>query len=269
MNILLKININILNITFAGYLFVFVIILSFILGRTWLSSNTSEKPGCFVVGIAMIVISMSILFPASICIQFFGNGSIPVEIGIAAFCISITVAVVYFTKSKKTQLGTFLIKIFFGIGALMLLGMMAGMGYYTYQRLFTHQKDNDEVWVVFICIFFLAVLVLVLFGYLFKGRTKNLITAYDDLEEAKLNADRVISLDLSGKGLVHFPSDILKFNNLTSLDLSNNQITQLPAALSSLKRLDTIKLSNNPISDIERAIIRKLFPQETEIIFRK
>ncbi|WP_442587269.1 hypothetical protein ACSBL2_14600 [Pedobacter sp. AW31-3R] len=172
-------------------------------------------------------------------------------------------------KRNKTLLSLFFY-LFFGLGAILLLVLLGGMGYFVYLRLFTHEKDEAPLWAVLLCIFFLSVMVLVVVGQLFKGKTahKEGKTDFDDLQEALLTPHEVIRLNLVAKGLTRAPEDLLKFNNLISLDLSNNQLDTLPLKLAGLKHLASVKLSNNPISDEERSKIRRAFPPELELIFR-
>lgn len=206
-----------------------------------------------------------------ISLKLFEAGNQSIRIAIIACWLLLIAIVISVKRSKKIKLGwSIFINLFLALGGLMLLSMMAGMGYFVYQRLFTHQRDDAPLWSVFLCIFFLGVLLLVIIGQLFKGGKGNKEgkTAFDNLKEALLTPEVVLSLDLSGQNLTSLPVDVLKFSNLTSLDLSNNQISQLPNELARMGYLATIKLSRNPITDQERSLIRRMFPAETQIIFR-
>lgn len=172
-------------------------------------------------------------------------------------------------KRAKKSISIFLY-LFIGTGGLMLLGMMAGMAYFVYQRMFTHEKDDAPIWAVLMCIFFLAVLLLVILGNLFKGRKahKDGKTDFDNLDEALLTPEAVLSLSLRGMGLSAVPNDVLKLVNLNQLDLSNNELSTIPLQIADLKQLASVKLSNNPVTDQERARLRRTLPPELELIFK-
>ena len=60
----------------------------------------------------------------------------------------------------------------------------------------------------------------------------------------------ITKLDLSGKGLDKFPTEILNLKNLKKLNLSNNKIKQLPKNIDNLKRLENLDLSSNQLTAI-------------------
>ncbi len=259
-----------LVLTSGGYVFLLVAILSVCIPY-YMLSDKKPKPGCLAIGLGAMISLFVLMFPAFITVQFFEHGSTMIRAAIIAGWIIIFGILIAIRRSKKANLGwSIATYIFFAICGGLLLMMIGGMGYFVYLRMFTHEKDDAPVWAVFLCIFFLAVLILVFVGQLFNRTKSNKEgkNEFDDLEEAKLTPDVVFRLNLVSKGLTDFPDEILKFPNLSYLDLSNNQINKLPADILKLKFLTSIKLSHNPISDQQRADIRKLFPPETELIFR-
>ncbi|MBE9599354.1 hypothetical protein [Pedobacter sp. MC2016-24] len=253
----------------AGYVFFLVIALSFTTAYFWLAAK--KKARVLFVFLAGSALTFALLMPAMISLQLFEAGNQIIRIAIVACWLFLIAIVIAIQRSKKVNLGwSILINLFLMIGGLMLVGLMAGMGYFVYLRLFTHERDDAPMWSVFLCIFFLGVLILAIAGQLLNSgkRNKEGKTEFNKLKEALLMPEIVLWLDLSGQNLTSVPADVLKFSNLTNLDLSNNQINQLPNDLARLTHLATIKLSGNPISDQERSIIRKMFPPETQIIFR-
>lgn len=253
----------------AGYVFFLVIALSFTIAYFWLAAK--KKARVLFVVLAGSALTFALLMPAMISLQLFEAGNQIIRIAIVACWLFLIAIVIAIQRSKKVNLGwSILINLFLMIGGLMLVGLMAGMGYFVYLRLFTHERDDAPMWSVFLCIFFLGVLILAIAGQLLNSgkRNKEGKTEFNKLKEALLMPEIVLWLDLSGQNLTSVPADVLKFSNLTNLDLSNNQINQLPNDLARLTHLATIKLSGNPISDQERSIIRKMFPPETQIIFR-
>jgi hypothetical protein len=253
----------------AGYVFFLVIALSFTIAYFWLAAK--KKARVLFVVLAGSALTFALLMPAMISLQLFEAGNQIIRIAIVACWLFLIAIVIAIQRSKKVNLGwSILINLFLVIGGLMLVGLMAGMGYFVYLRLFTHERDDAPLWSVFLCIFFLGVLILAIVGQLLKSGKGNKEgkTEFNELKEALLTPEVVLGLDLSGQNLTSVPAEVLKFSNLNSLDLSNNQINQLPNDLARLTHLATIKLSGNPISDQERSIIRKMFPPETQIIFR-
>ncbi|AWK07368.1 hypothetical protein HYN56_06195 [Flavobacterium crocinum] len=143
------------------------------------------------------------------------------------------------------------------------------MAFYVYQRLFTTEKSGDPVWAAFLCIFFIAALILAGFGLLSRNKEekKKEKTTFYNLNDAKLKPELVIELDLSKTKLTVFPEEILHFKNLKFLILSNNELTDIPNEINKLQKLIGLDLSHNPISDLEKSRIRKLLSKEVEIVF--
>ncbi|NWK99224.1 hypothetical protein DM790_00115 [Flavobacterium collinsii] len=143
------------------------------------------------------------------------------------------------------------------------------MAYYIYVRLFTSEKNDDPIWPAFLCIFFIASLILAGFGLLNRNKEekKKEKTTFYNLDEAKLKSELVIELDLSKQQLKIFPVEILQFKNLKFLVLSDNEIAEIPNEINKLQKLIGLDLSQNPISDLERNRIRKLLSKEVEIVF--
>lgn len=259
------------TVTPAGYLFAGTIAFSFFLAFKWLKKDPESKPGCLSIGIATLVISFVLLFPVMISFQYFEDGSATIKIAIGAIWLIIFSTAFYIVVSKNTKLlwsiGKIILSAIFGSLFLILVG---GMAYFVYLRLFTHEKDDAPVWAVFLCIFFLAVIVLASLGIMMKNKTPSVdeMKEFKNLETANKTPDLVYILNLSNQSLERFPMDILKFNNLKFLDLSSNNLTELPLEVRKMNALNVIKLSNNPISDQERAKIRKMLSPEIEIIFR-
>lgn len=263
------------GLTPFGYGFIGVLLLSFLLAYFWLKSNGKEdKIGCVSIGIGGIIIWFVLMFPTFISFSIIENGNLWAKIGVAVFWVLILALVVYFrfaknTSSVKKVIFTFFKYLLYLIFLGLFLVLFFGMAFYIYQRLFTNEKNQDPVWVAFLCIFFVAALVLAGFGLLSKNKEekKREKTSFYDLEQAKLKPELVLELDLSKNKLVLFPEEILKFKNLKFLILSHNQITEVPNEINKLSKLIGLDLSNNPISDVERNRIRKLLSTEVEILF--
>lgn len=259
------------SITPAGYLFFATIIISIFLAYRWLKKDKTENPGCISVGFVSVIIGSIIMFPVMISFQFFETGNSKIQIIVGAFWIILIGTIIYVVKSKNYKLlwtvVRYILYVIFGSLFLILVG---GMAYFVYLRMFTHEKDEAPIWAVFLCIFFLAVLILAFVGIFMQNqkKMKDQLVEFKTLAEAKSNPDSVYILDLSNQNISSFPYEILEFKNLKSLDLSNNQLTELPFEISRMKNLFTIKLSNNPISDQQRAAIRKMFSPEVDLIFR-
>jgi internalin A len=66
--------------------------------------------------------------------------------------------------------------------------------------------------------------------------------------------DRLITLDLSGKGITVIPPAIKKLTNLQLLDLRDNQITVIPPEIDKLINLQILDLGNNQITAISSEI---------------
>jgi len=67
-------------------------------------------------------------------------------------------------------------------------------------------------------------------------------------------------IDLSGKGLKSFPTELYQFKNLKKLNLSNNSICTIPKEINRIKSLQNLDLSNNKIKNLYANIfeLRKL-----------
>ncbi|KAF2516156.1 leucine-rich repeat domain-containing protein [Flavobacterium foetidum] len=226
------------------------------------------------LGLAALLIGFALMFPISFSFAIIENGNKIAIIGVAVFWILILGLVAYFFIAKKT---TAVKNVIFSIIKyclyLLFLGLfltlVLGMAYYIYARLFTSEKKDDPIWPAFLCIFFIASLILAGFGLLSRNKEekKKEKTTFYNLEEAKLKPELVIELDLSKQQLKTFPIEILQFKSLKFLVLSHNEITEIPNEVNKLHKLIGLDLSNNPISDLERSRIRKLLSSEVEIIF--
>ncbi|MFD2942600.1 leucine-rich repeat domain-containing protein [Flavobacterium notoginsengisoli] len=263
------------GLTPFGYAFIGLLFLSFFLAWLWLKSTAkSKKPGCLSIGFGGILIWFVLMFPTSFTFSIIESGNDVAKIGVAIFWILVLTLVIYFCLAKNTTtvkkiIFTFFKYLFFLIVLGLFLVLFFGMVFYVYQRLFTSEKNEDPVWVAFLCIFFVATLILAGFGLLSRNKEekKKEKTTFYNLEDAKLKPELVIELDLSKTKLKVFPVEILHFKNLKFLILSHNEITEIPNELNKLDKLIGLDLSNNPISDLERNRIRKLLSKEVEIVF--
>ncbi|SFC61124.1 leucine-rich repeat domain-containing protein [Flavobacterium phragmitis] len=263
------------GLTPFGYAFIGVILLSFLLAYLWLkSSHTKQKAGCLSVGFTALLIGFVLMFPVLFSFAIIQNGSEIGIIGVAVFWVLVLGLMVYFLTAKNT---TAVKKVIFSILKYCLylivfglfLTLVLGMAYYIYVRLFTTEKRDDPIWTAFLCIFFLASLILAGFGLLNRNKEekKKEKTTFYSLDQAKLKSELVIELDLSKQQLKTFPEEILHFKNLKFLILSHNEISDIPNEINKLQKLVGLDLSNNPISDLERSRIRKLLSKEVEIVF--
>lgn len=263
------------GLTPYGYGFLGLLLLSFLLAYFWLkSSGKKDGPGCFSLGITTLIIWFVGMFPASFTFSIIENGNEIAKTGALIFWILVLGLMVYFRFAKNTVhvkklIFTFFKYILYLIFLGLFLTLFFGMGYYIYLRLFTTEKNNDPIWVAFLCIFFVASLILAVFGLLSKKKEeeKKEKTTFYNLDKAKLKPELVTELNLSNTKLKLFPQEILEFKNLKFLVLSHNQITEVPDEINKLHKLIGIDLSNNPISDRERNRIRKLLSKEVEIVF--
>ncbi|PBJ11407.1 leucine-rich repeat domain-containing protein [Flavobacterium sp. ACN6] len=263
------------GLTPFGYAFIGVILLSILLAYFWLKSSKKDgKMGCASVGLTAVIIWFVLMFPTFITFSVIENGNETAIIGLVFFWVLILALIVYFMAAKNTTrvkniIFTFFKYILYLIFLGLFLVLFFGMVYYVYLRLFTTEKNQDPVWVSFLCIFFVASLILAGFGLLSKNKEekKKEKSTFYDLEEAKIKPELVVELDLSQTNLKEFPPEILKFKNLKFLTLSKNEIAEIPNEINKLQLLIGIDLSNNPISDIEKNRIRKLLSKEVEIIF--
>lgn len=263
------------GLTPAGYVFLGVIALSFLIAYLWLkSSGKKEKLGCFPIGLTALIIWFVLMFPVFISLEIIQNGILATKIGLAVFWILIIgfLAYVIFSKNRKrVKEVVFLIfrNILYLIILCLFLTLLLGMIYYVYLNLFTHEKDDAPIWTVLLCIFFIASLILAAFGLFIQskeGKKKEKTTFYN-LEEAKLKPESVVELNLSKTKMDEFPVAIFQFTNLKFLILSNNNISEIPNDINKLKLLIGLDVSNNPISDLERNRIRKLLSKDVEIVF--
>lgn len=263
------------GVTPYGYGFLGVMVLSILIAYMWLkSSGKKEKMGCLSIGFTAFVIWFALMFPAAISFSIIENGTKIAQIGVAVFWALIFALVAYVIFSKnRTGVKKVLFVIFKNILFLIVLGlfltMLGGLAYFVYLRLFTHEKDDSPVWVAFLCIFFLASLILAAVGLFIQskeGKKKEKTTFYK-LEEAKLKPEMVVELNLTKAKLDEFPVAILQFKNIKFLTLSNNNISEIPNEVNKLQQLIGLDLSDNPISDLERNKIRKLLANRVEIVF--
>ncbi|OIV42627.1 leucine-rich repeat domain-containing protein [Flavobacterium johnsoniae] len=263
------------GLTPFGYGFIGVLLLSFLLAYFWLkSTNKDNKPGCISIGFAAMLIWFVLMFPTFITFTIIENGNEIAKIGVTVFWILVLALIVYFITAKDTAKVKKVIFSFFKyLLYLIFLGLFLvlffGMAYYVYLRLFTSEKNEDPVWVSFLCIFFVASLILAGFGLLNRNKEekKKEKSTFYNLEEAKRKPELVVELDLSKTKLEVFPEEILKFKNLKFLILSENEISEIPNEINKLRFLIGIDLSKNTISDQEKNRIRKLLSKEVEIIF--
>ncbi len=66
--------------------------------------------------------------------------------------------------------------------------------------------------------------------------------------------DKVITLDLSSKGLTRLPAEIGRLIELRSLDISRNRLNSLPAEIGQLTNLQSLDFRNNQLSSLLREI---------------
>lgn len=263
------------GLTPAGYGFIGVFLLSFVLAYFWLKSNRKDdKLGCVSIGIAAVIIWFILMFPTFVTFSIIENGNTVAKIGVAVFWFLIVGLIFYFrfaknTSSVKKLIFTFFKYLLYLIFLGLFLVLFFGMAFYAYQRLFTTEKNGDPVWPAFLCIFFVAVLILAGFGLLSRNKEelKKEKSTFYSLKDAKLKPELVVELDLSKSKLTLFPVEILGFKNLKFLVLSHNKISEIPNEINKLQNLIGVDLSNNPISDVERNKIRKLLSNEVEIVF--
>ncbi|MBZ4035976.1 hypothetical protein K6T82_14475 [Flavobacterium sp. 17A] len=263
------------GLTSFGYGFIGVLLLSFLLAYLWIkSSKKGEKIGCLSIGLTALIIWFVLLFPTFFTFSIIENGNEVAQIGLAVFWTLILGLVIYFAVSKNTTTGKKVILSFFKyllylIFTGLFLVLFFGMAYYVYLRLFTTEKQEDPIWVAFICIFFTASLILAGIGFFNRNKEekKKEKTTFYELEKAKLKPESVVELDLTDTKLSVFPEEILRFKNLKFLTLSNNEISEIPNEINKLQFLIGINLSDNPISDQEKNRIRKLLSKEVEIVF--
>ena len=263
------------GLTPFGYGFIGVLFLSFLLAYFGLKSyDKKNKPGCLSIGFAGLIIWFVLMFPTFFTFSIIENGNAATKVGLVLFWAFVLALVIYFVTAKNTEgVKKVIFTIFKYILYLILLGLFLvlffGMTYYIYLRLFTAEKNEDPVWPALLCIFFVAVLGVIGFGFLVRDKEdkKKEKSTFYDLAEAKLKPQLVIELDLSKNKLSKFPEEILQFKNLKFLVLSHNEISEIPNDINKLHKLIGLDLSHNPISDLERNRLRKLLSKEVEIVF--
>lgn len=69
-----------------------------------------------------------------------------------------------------------------------------------------------------------------------------------------ISNDRVVGLELKGKGLTVLPDAIGRLTALTSLNLSGNRVISIPDSIASLESLTSLNLSDNLLTDIPEGI---------------
>ena len=77
---------------------------------------------------------------------------------------------------------------------------------------------------------------------------------YNNLNEALLNPEKVIVLNLRRSKLTKFPSEIFLFKNLQFLDLSKNKILKLPDSIYLLSNLKYLILSKMGLTALPDSI---------------
>ncbi|MFH6962319.1 leucine-rich repeat domain-containing protein [Flavobacterium plurextorum] len=263
------------GLTPFGYAFIGVALLSFLIAYLWLRSSKSEyKLGCFSIGIAGFIVWFGLMFPTFISFKIIESDNDAAKIGLLVFWLFIFALIGYSLFAKDTRKLKHIILSFFKyLLYLIFIGLFLvlffGMAYYIYLRLFTTEKNEDPIWVAFLCIFFVSVLSVIGFGFLVRNKEdeKKGKSTFYDLAEAKLKPQLVIELDLSKNKLSKFPDEVLQFKNLKFLVLSHNEISEIPNDINKLHKLIGLDLSHNPISDLERNRLRKLLSKEVEIVF--
>lgn len=88
---------------------------------------------------------------------------------------------------------------------------------------------------------------------------------YKDMRHALTNPDSVFQLQLKGKGLYAFPSELSQFPNLQKLDLSQNKIDRFPDFLNHLINLTFLDLSRNKIASIPTSISQLIFLEHLDL----
>lgn len=77
---------------------------------------------------------------------------------------------------------------------------------------------------------------------------------YKSLQEALSQPDSVFILDLRGKKLTAFPTEVFRLPNLLVLDLSKNKISELPDEIGKLQSLEELNLASNKLKNLPAAI---------------
>lgn len=71
-----------------------------------------------------------------------------------------------------------------------------------------------------------------------------------------LRRKKTRKLDLSGRNLDTFPTNVFDDKAITSLNLSDNNIKEIPARIGELKKLEYLYLDNNNISQLHNGILK-------------
>jgi Leucine-rich repeat (LRR) protein len=82
---------------------------------------------------------------------------------------------------------------------------------------------------------------------LLDSLTLDTIKAFESIEEALKQPDKVIKLELRKKKLKTFPVEIFQFTNLQYLDISKNAIKEIPDSIEVLTQLQYFDASKNKI----------------------
>ena len=77
---------------------------------------------------------------------------------------------------------------------------------------------------------------------------------FTSIEEAIVNPERVIKLNLSEKNLTEIPPEVFLFSNIQVLDLWNNSLTEIPEDISQLTNLQYLSLNENKITKLPSSI---------------
>jgi Leucine-rich repeat (LRR) protein len=77
-----------------------------------------------------------------------------------------------------------------------------------------------------------------------------LVKTFFSMQDALLQPDSVIKLNLKGKKLNEIPPEIFTFQNLQVLILNKNNIKEIPADIGKLISLQELDLSNNDLSNV-------------------
>ncbi|MEO5569839.1 MAG: leucine-rich repeat domain-containing protein [Bacteroidia bacterium] len=109
---------------------------------------------------------------------------------------------------------------------------------------------------------FLAAVVAGTFSGIVSAQAQNIlepeelqqVKTFFSLQEALLQPDSVIKLNLKGKKLKEIPAEIFTFHNLQVLILSKNKIKEIPADIGKLKSLQELDLSHNELTQIPSQI---------------
>ena len=163
------------GLTPFGYGFIGVILLSFLIAYFWLkSSNKEQKLGCLSLGLAALLICFALMFPVFFSFAIIESGNELAIIAVAVFWILLLGLIAYFLTAKNTTTAKKIIfsilkYIFYLVSFGLFLTLFFGMVYYIYVRMFTTEKNEDPVWVAFLCIFFVASLILAGVGLLNKN----------------------------------------------------------------------------------------------------